>query len=92
MAWTPAPLSTYGLYCRQRACELLTCSPGTCLNARQFRQLCDGPRTVYLTFDDDINSSGQQAAQSLAARLSEQGELSVNVRKGEILFSPENGR
>lgn len=56
----------------------VTCSLGTHLNARQFRQLCDGPRTVYLTFDADINGSGQQAAQSLACRLREQ---SVNVRK-----------
>jgi DNA primase len=56
----------------------VTCSLGTHLNARQFRQLCDGPRTVYLTFDADINGSGQQAAQSLACRLRKQ---SVNVRK-----------
>ncbi len=55
----------------------VTCSMGTNLNARQFRQLCDGPRTVYLTFDADRNCSGQQAAQSLACRLGEQG---VNVR------------
>ena len=55
----------------------VTCSLGTHLNARQFRQLCDGPRTVYLAFDADNNGSGQQAAQSLACRLTEQG---VNVR------------
>ena len=55
----------------------VTCSMGTHLNARQFRQLCDGPRTVYLAFDADANGSGQQAAQSLASRLREQG---VNVR------------
>ena len=55
----------------------VTCSLGTNLNARQFRQLCDGPRTVYLAFDADTNGSGQQAAQSLAGRLTEQG---VNVR------------
>ena len=54
----------------------VTCSLGTNLNARQFRQLCDAPRTVYLTFDADSNGSGQQAAQSLACRLREQG---VNV-------------
>jgi DNA primase len=54
----------------------VTCSLGTNLNARQFRQLCDAPRTVYLTFDVDSNGSGQQAAQSLACRLREQG---VNV-------------
>ena len=44
---------------------------------RQFRQLCDSPRTVYLAFDADTNGSGQQAAQSLACRLREQG---INVR------------
>ena len=33
----------------------VTCSMGTNLNARQFRQLCDGPRTVYLAFDADRN-------------------------------------
>ena len=43
----------------------VTCSLGTHLNARQFRQLCDCPRTVYLAFDADANGSGQQAAQSL---------------------------
>jgi len=51
----------------------VTCSLGTHLNARQFRQLCDGPRTIYLAFDADTNGSGQQAAQSLACRLTEQG-------------------
>jgi DNA primase len=56
----------------------VTCSLGTHLNARQFRQLCDGTRTVYLAFDADRNGSGQQAAQSLACRLREQ---SVNVRR-----------
>jgi len=55
----------------------VTCSMGTNLNARQFRQLCDSPRTVYLAFDADRNCSGQQAAQSLVCRLGEQG---VNVR------------
>ena len=54
-----------------------TCSLGTNLNARQFRQLCDGPRTVHLTFDADTNGSGQKAAQSLAYRLTEH---SVNAR------------
>jgi len=39
------------------------CSLGTHLNALQFRQLCDGPRTVYLALDADANGSGQQAAQ-----------------------------
>jgi DNA primase len=51
----------------------VTCSLGTHLNARQFRQLCDAPRTVYLTFDADANGSGQQAAQRLARRLRDQG-------------------
>lgn len=55
----------------------VTCSMGTNLNARQFRQLCDGARTVYLAFDADRNGSGQQAAQSLLGRLGEQG---INVR------------
>jgi DNA primase len=56
----------------------VTCSLGAHLNARQFRQLCDSPRTVYLAFDADTNGSGQQAAQSLAGRLRERG---VNARR-----------
>ena len=56
----------------------VTCSMGNHLNGRQYRQLCDGPRTVYLAFDADTNGSGQQAAQSLACRLSEQG---MNIRR-----------
>jgi len=55
----------------------VTCSLGVNLNARQFRQLCDGRRTVYLAFDADINGSGQKATQSLACRLADQG---VDVR------------
>jgi len=55
----------------------VTCSLGVNLNARQFRQLCDGRRTVYLAFDADTNGSGQKAAQSLACRLARQG---VEVR------------
>ena len=51
----------------------LTCSLGTHLNARQLRQLCDAPRTVYVTFDADGNGSGQQAAQCLSQRLRERG-------------------
>jgi DNA primase len=51
----------------------VTCSMGNHLNAHQFRQLCDRPRTVYLTFDADANGSGQQAAQCLARRLRERG-------------------
>ena len=45
---------------------------------RQYRQLCDRPRTVYLAFDADTNGSGQQATQSLACRLREQA---MNVRR-----------
>ena len=51
----------------------VTCSFGTHLNACQFQQLCDRPRTVCLTFDADANGSGQQAAQQLAQRLRTQG-------------------
>ena len=65
----------------------VTCSLGTHLNARQFRQLCDGPRTVYLAFDADANGSGQQAAQSLACRLGEQG---VNVRTRRAARRPRS--
>ena len=50
-----------------------TCALGTHLTPCQFRQLCDRPRTVYLTFDVDANGSGQQAAQGLAHRLRAQG-------------------
>ena len=35
---------------------------GTHLNAEQFRQLCNRPRTVYLSFDVDANQSDQHAA------------------------------
>jgi DNA primase len=51
----------------------VTCSLGTHLNTDQFQQLCDRPRTVYLTFDVDANGSGQQASQQLAQRLCAQG-------------------
>ncbi|HKW35286.1 MAG TPA: CHC2 zinc finger domain-containing protein [Candidatus Acidoferrum sp.] len=51
----------------------LTCSLGTHLNHHQIRQLCDRPRTVYLTFDVDANGSGQQASQQLAQRLRAKG-------------------
>jgi DNA primase len=57
----------------QAGFQNVTCSLGTHLNARQLRQLCDGPRTVYLTFDSDPNGSGQQAAQCLSQRLRERG-------------------
>jgi DNA primase len=57
----------------QAGFQNVTCSLGAHLNTRQFRQLCDGPRTVYLTFDADSNGSGQQAAQCLSRRLRERG-------------------
>jgi DNA primase len=56
----------------------VACSMGNHLNVQQCRQLCDRPRTIYLAFDVDTNGSGQQAAQSLALRLREQG---MNVRR-----------
>src|SRR5262249_51140398 len=49
----------------------VTCSLGTHLNARQLKQLCDAPRTVYLAFDADSNGSGHQAAQHLSRSLRE---------------------
>jgi DNA primase len=64
---------------RQAGFENVTCSLGANLNARQFRQLCDGPRTVYLAFDADQNGSGQRAAQSLACRLTEHGASARTV-------------
>ena len=47
----------------------VTCSLGNHLNARQFQQLCDNQRTVYLAFDADANGSGARASQSLSRRL-----------------------
>ncbi len=58
---------------RQAGFENVTCSLGTHLNADQFLQLCDGVRTIYLTFDIDANQSGQHAAEQLAHRLGTQG-------------------
>jgi DNA primase len=58
---------------RQVGFRNVTCSLGTHLNADQFLQLCDGIRTIYLTFDIDANQSGQQAAKQLAHRLGTQG-------------------
>jgi DNA primase len=58
---------------RQAGFRNVTCSLGTQLNTDQFRQLCDGSRRVYLTFDVDANQSGQQAAKQLAHRLGTQG-------------------
>jgi DNA primase len=51
----------------------VTCSLGNQLNARQFRQLCDATRTIFIAFDSDPNGSGQAAAQSLLRRLAAQG-------------------
>src|SRR5262249_52707419 len=58
-AWTIAQLlKLAGIQMRaERAREVAK----TC----QFQQLCDRPRTVYLTFDVDANGSGQQASQQL---------------------------
>jgi DNA primase len=58
----------------------VTCSLGTHLNARQFQQLCDGPRTVYLAFDSDDNGSGQSAAQWMSRRLGAQGVAARRVQ------------
>ena len=57
----------------------VTCAMGNHLNARQYRQLCDSPRTVYLAFDADSNGSGQQAAQALARRIKEPGVTTRRV-------------
>ena len=57
----------------------ITCSLGTHLNTCQFQQLCDRPRTVYLTFDADANGSGQHASQQLALRLRAQGIFTRGV-------------
>jgi DNA primase len=57
----------------QAGFQNVTCSLGTHLNARQFRQLWDAPRTVFLAFDADSNGSGQQAAQHLSGSLRERG-------------------
>jgi DNA primase len=73
----PAVILVEGLFdlavLRQAGFRHATCSLGTHLNADQFQQLCDRPRTVYLTFDVDANGSGQQASQQLAQRLRMQG-------------------
>ncbi len=62
----------------------LTCALGNHLNAQQFQQLCDSPRTVYLALDADANGSGPRASQSLSRRLWAQG---VTVRRVAL---PEN--
>jgi DNA primase len=68
---------------RQAGFHNVACSLGTHLNADQFRQLCEGPRTVYITFDVDANQSGQQAAEQLAHRLGAHG---VSTRR--VLLPP----
>jgi DNA primase len=57
----------------------VTCSLGNHLNARQFQQLCDSPRTVYLAFDADANGSGPCASQYLSRRLCSQGVTARRV-------------
>ena len=54
---------------RQAGFSNATCSLGTHLNDTQLRQLCEGDRTVYVTFDIDQNQSGQRAADQLVHRL-----------------------
>jgi DNA primase len=63
---------------RQAGFSNVTCSLGTHLNADQFLELCEGERTVFLTFDVDQNQSGQQAAEQLAHRL---GAYGVSTRR-----------
>ena len=58
---------------RQAGFSNVTCSLGTHLNEGQVQQLCEGLRTVYLTFDVDANQSGQQAAMQLAHLLGTHG-------------------
>ena len=65
----------------------VTCSLGNHLNARQFLQLCDGSRTVYLAFDADANGSGQSAAQQIQAGEHAEG-LEVTVFTGARESAP----
>ena len=48
----------------RRAFINVTCSLGTHLNDDQFRQLCEGHRTVYLTFDVDQPTRAASKLQS----------------------------
>ena len=57
----------------------VTCAMGSHLNARQFCQLCDRPRRVYLAFDSDANQSGQRAARQISLRLRAQGVNALRV-------------
>src|SRR6202051_43009 len=61
----------------------VTCSMGSHLNARQFQQLCDGTRIVYLAFDSDQNRGGQLAAQWMSRRLWAQGVTARRVQLPE---------
>jgi DNA primase len=63
----------------------LTCAMGTQLNAHQMRQLCSGPRTVYLAFDADSNGSGHRAAQRLAQQLAGYGLTALQMTLPEGL-------
>ena len=65
---------------RQAGFDNVTCSLGTHLNRDQFRQLCAGPRNVYLTFDVDQNQSGQHAAEQLAHHLDAKGIVARRVQ------------
>ena len=76
-------LLDYAVLC-QAGFHNLTCSMGTQLNARQFRQLCSGPRTVYIAFDADHNGSGPGAAQRLAQQLVPHGVTAL------LVILPEN--
>src|SRR6202158_5056530 len=64
---------------RQAGFHNVTCAMGTHLNARQWQQLCDAPRTVYLSFDADSNGSGPQASEQLAHRLEAYGILTRRI-------------
>jgi DNA primase catalytic core len=61
----------------------VTCSLGTHLNTDQFRQLCEGSRTVYIAFDVDANQSGKLSAEQLAHRLGAHG-----IRARRVLLPP----
>jgi DNA primase len=61
----------------------VTCALGNHLNSRQLLQLCDAPRTVYVTFDSDRNGSGQQAARELSQTLRHRGIHTHLVRLPE---------
>jgi len=64
---------------RQAGFHNVACSLGTHLSTDQLRQLCDGARTVYITFDVDANQSGRQAASQLAHRLYAKGVAARRV-------------